>query len=352
MAHELSIRSKHSSYTVELLSTPLQTFSPSEFVITDRMFEPWVGPRASHYFSLEANESHKSLSVVEEICSSMARAGVNQGSRVIAIGGGVIQDVTTLATSIYKRGIEWLYVPTTLAAMLDSCVGGKSSINVGKVKNLVGNIYPPKRVLIDTSYVTTLDTERIIDGLSEGVKISFARGEAILDEFLENPSSVEPNPGEELRALISTTLTAKKWFVEIDENDKKERRLLNFGHTFGHALEGASAFSVSHGVAVALGMLASIEFSGTREVEKVKKLSNYCINLLTPISKLLEQNLVDFSWSEFLRLIGLDKKNREGKIHIIMPDEHGNLVEARFENTKETSIKLEKSMTTALESVI
>lgn len=351
MDYEFRINSTLGSYSVSSLNETMATFSSSDFVVTDMRFKSRVSSMTKNFVSIEAIEGNKTLSTVENICAAIASSKVGNTPKIIAIGGGVIQDLTTLAASIYKRGIDWVYLPTTLAGMLDSCVGGKSSINVNGVKNLVGNIYPPKRVLIDTNYVSTLEKEQIIDGLSEGVKIAFARGDETFFEFLSNPSSLDPNHGDNLQALVQITLMAKKWFVEIDEMDKKERRLLNFGHTFGHAVEGASKFSISHGVAVSLGMLASINFSQYRSVDRVQKLHKYCVTLLKPVYGSLAPHLEEFNWSEFRRLISLDKKNSDGKIHIIMPNEKGQLVENKFENSDETLLNLENSVKYAFDEV-
>ena len=351
MVYEFEIRSSSGSYSISSLAETFSSISSNVFIVTDTRFETPVSSMTKNFIAIESIEANKTLATVENICAAIASSKVGDTPQVVAIGGGVIQDLTTLAASIYKRGIEWIYVPTTLAAMLDSCVGGKSSINVNGVKNLVGNIYPPKRVLIDTNYVSTLGKDRIIDGLSEGVKIAFARGDKTFHEFLANPSSSDPQPGENLQGLVQITLLAKKWFVEIDELDKKERRLLNFGHTFGHAVEGTSNFSISHGVAVCLGMLASINFSGNKEVDRVIKLHKYCVKLLKPVYGSIAPHLEEFNWGEFRRFITLDKKNSDGKIHVIMPNEKGQLVENRFENSDETLFNLENSLKNAFDEV-
>ena len=155
------------------------------------------------------------------------------------------------------RGLTWVYAPTTLLGMADSCIGGKSSINVGPYKNLVGTFNPPQTVLIDTDFVTTLNTAQIVAGLAEAAKICFCRGA----EAWETYRSLKPALSMDrdgFAKIVSASLASKKWFIEIDEFDKKERLLLNFGHTFGHAIEGASHFRVSHGVAVGVGMLCSL----------------------------------------------------------------------------------------------
>ena len=186
---------------------------------------------------------------------SSASHRLTRGGSVIALGGGIVQDLGTMAASVYMRGVRWAYAPTTLMSMADSCIGGKSSLNVSGVKNLAGNIYPPASVVVDPDFITSLEVEDVAAGLGEAVKIAFCAGPEVFASFLrhyEDRAHWEP--------LIEGVLTAKKWFIEIDEFDHAERRLLNFGHTFGHALEAATDFSVNHGVAVIMGMLAAGSF--------------------------------------------------------------------------------------------
>jgi len=349
---KFSISSKSGDYSLEICSESQNNLNESDFVIIDSYFEQLAEKMPAPAVRLEAKEENKTLSSVEDICYQMATAGLTKASRVVAIGGGVVQDIATLVSSIYKRGIEWEYFPTTLAGMLDSCVGGKSSINARGIKNILGNTYPPRRIVIDTSFVSSLGTTELIDGLAEGVKITFARGDDYFNHFLENPAANKPEVGENLENLIESSLLAKKWFVEIDEFDKKERRILNFGHSFGHALEGSSNFAISHGVAVALGMLAAIDFSNTGEIERVRKLSNYCQELLKPISDHLATAAKDIDWNEFQNLIVQDKKNSYGKIHLILPNSKGYLVEKVHEGDAKTRSELVDSMKLAITEVI
>jgi 3-dehydroquinate synthase len=348
---KFSVSSKSGEYSVEIFSESLNTINGSDFVIVDSYFGDLAEKIRAPAVWVEAKEENKTLTSVEEICYQMAEAGLTKASKVVAVGGGVVQDLSTMVSSIYKRGIDWEYFPTTLAGMLDSCLGGKSSINARGIKNIIGNTYPPRRIVIDTAFVGSLGETELIDGLSEGVKITFARGDDYFYKFLGNPAATEPVPGQNLENLIEGSLLAKKWFVEIDEFDKKERRLLNFGHSFGHALEGASTFSISHGVAVALGMLAAVNFSSTGEIERVGNLSIYCRKILKPISEQLVSSTKDIDWNEFQSLITLDKKNSHGKIHLILPDDKGRLTEQIFEADSRTKSELENSMKLAITEV-
>ena len=351
MGSKFDVSSKSGDYSVEIMPEAIEHLSRFDFVIIDSFFEDFRIAFDAPSVRLDASEDKKTLSTVEDICYQMAAAGVTKTSKLVAIGGGVVQDVATLVSSIYKRGIDWEYLPTTLAGMVDSCMGGKSSINARGIKNIIGNTYPPKRIVIDTSFISSLGQTELIDGLSEGVKITFARGDDSFNEFLRNPAATNPESGANLQNLIKCSLLAKKWFVEKDEFDKRERRLLNFGHTFGHALEGVSNFRISHGVAVALGMLAAVNFSNTAEVERVAKLSKYCKNLMSPISDQLSKVVSHIDWTEFQKLIVLDKKNSDGNIHLILPDENGHLIEKIFEKNEKTESGLEKSIKWALQEV-
>jgi 3-dehydroquinate synthase len=189
---------------------------------------------------------------------SLRKIGANRQTALLALGGGIVQDVAAFIASVYMRGLKWRYYPTTLLAMVDSCIGGKSSINVGPYKNLVGTYHPPDTVLIDPSLALSLSDERRVGGLVEAAKICFCRNQETFQEYL----SFKPAPAmsvEQVERVAKCSLLAKKWFIEVDEFDKAERLLLNFGHTFGHAIEGASHFEIEHGVGVGLGILCAIE---------------------------------------------------------------------------------------------
>jgi 3-dehydroquinate synthase len=233
---------------------------------------------------IEASEAAKSLDRIPEIVIRMRKLGTLRQSRLIAIGGGVIQDVATFCSSVYMRGISWQYLPTTLLGMVDSCIGGKSAINVGPYKNIVGNYYPPDRILIDPGLVSTLGIEQKVAGFCEAAKICYAHGEDTFRRYL----ALDPFPDMReaaLARLIELSLLTKQWFVEVDEFDHKERLLLNFGHTFGHAIEGATHFSVSHGVAVGVGILAALKLA--RELYVENRLPDYTCALETYIQHLL-----------------------------------------------------------------
>ena len=206
---------------------------------------------------IAADEPAKSLDRMTAVIVAMRDRRVTRDTVLVAIGGGVVQDIAAFAASIYMRGIEWIYVPTTLLSMTDSCIGGKSSINVGRYKNIVGTFHPPRRVVIDPAVTVTLSAEQRVAGLCEAVKICLCRGPDAFHAYLALGPAADADTAT-LARVMALSLRSKQWFIEIDEFDQAERLVLNFGHTFGHALEAASEFRVSHGVAVGLGMLAAL----------------------------------------------------------------------------------------------
>lgn len=207
--------------------------------------------------TIDADEGAKSLDRMAEIVVALRERGVTRATELVAVGGGVVQDIVAFAASIYMRGLAWTFVPTTLLAMTDSCIGGKSSINVGPYKNIVGTFHPPSAVLVDPALTATLSPEQRAAGLCEAAKIALCRGSESFARYLAFEPSVDADE-QTLTAVCDHALRAKKWFVETDEFDRGERLLLNFGHTFGHAIEAASGFAIGHGIAVGLGMIAAL----------------------------------------------------------------------------------------------
>lgn len=180
----IEIRSSSGNYSINFGKTGIQSGIEIEFLIVDKNIRMDLRPNARFTFEIEAIEDKKTLETVSQLIQSMADAGLNRKSTVHAVGGGVIQDISTLACSIYMRGISWVYWPTTLTGMLDSCIGGKSSINLGKHKNLIGNFYPPNEISLNTSFLETLPIAHVLSGLAEGVKICYAHSSEAFNKFL------------------------------------------------------------------------------------------------------------------------------------------------------------------------
>jgi 3-dehydroquinate synthase len=218
------------------------------------------------------------------------------------------------------RGVYWTHVPTTLAAMGDSCIGGKSSINAGNVKNLVGNFYPPKEIIIDSSFVSTLPILEIIAGISEIIKICFARSFETFTECSQLISEWQRDSKQQvITNVIQISLTGKKYFIEKDEFDSGIRKLLNFGHSFGHALESASGYRVPHGVAVLIGMIAATQHPLSKPSEETQKLTEYSLALSKSLGKVIGNEISNLDYGKFSEALAKDKKNTNLELVLILP---------------------------------
>lgn len=222
---------------------------PEGFVITDsNVFEKYGSLIKGEKFVIEPGEKSKVLDSYGEILGKLGDA-----KRIVALGGGVVGDLAGFVASTYRRGIDLIQVPTTLLAMSDSSIGGKTGINLGEKKNYVGTFYPASEVLIDSLFLETLPKKEFRNGIAEIVKYGVVFGIPSL-ERLEKGISLED---EDLSEIISQCVECKVEVVEKDEFDKGLRRILNFGHTAGHALE--LVFGLRHGEAISVGMLLEMK---------------------------------------------------------------------------------------------
>jgi 3-dehydroquinate synthase len=316
--YELEIASRSENYKVFIGVSTSDVANDFDFAIIDKNVAGIAKLEMPTYF-VTAIEANKTLTEVEAICLRMSEAGVARSSRVLAIGGGIVQDLATLASSIYMRGVRWSYIPTTLTGMADSCLGGKSSINVGNIKNLVGNIHPPESIFIDTAYLETLPDADLVSGLAEAVKICFAKGGEEFETYLANLDAFSPGNTAHTQTLIHHSLSCKKWFIEIDEFDRAERQLLNFGHTFGHALEAATDFKIPHGIGVAVGMVAANNHPKAVKSEAVENLISYCNRILDSHRESLAVANAAADWNKFERAMRGDKKNTKDSLCLVLP---------------------------------
>ena len=202
-------------------------------------------------YTVNAGEGSKSFSTMEKLLEAMVEFGMTRSDCAVAVGGGVVGDLTGFAASSYMRGIDFYNIPTTLLAQVDSSIGGKTAINLAGVKNAVGAFYQPKAVLIDTDVLKSLPKRHVAAGLAEAVKMSLTSDEELF-RFFEN----EEINDENIQSIIVRALEIKKRVVEADEKEADLRRILNFGHTLGHGIESVTGLGgLYHGECVALGML-------------------------------------------------------------------------------------------------
>lgn len=297
------------------------------------------------FVEIQAAEDNKTLDRVGKIIFELKKMNVTKNDVIDVVGGGIIQDLCTLSASIYMRGIRWNYFPSTFLGMVDSCIGGKSSINHSGFKNLIGNFYPPNDVLIYPSFCHSLDQSRILEGLLEAIKICFVAGDIYTENIFFVIDKSENLSDLNFSEIIKISLQAKKEIIEEDEFDFGPRLLLNFGHTFGHALETATKFKIPHGIAVGVGMLLAFEFQKqlnfkTRyEEEKSEEFISRLLKLIKPWIK-KNNALIWIDCDRAFECFKNDKKHSRDFYHLILPVNQGQLERVRIKKNRNNDLLL------------
>ncbi|MEO7432481.1 MAG: 3-dehydroquinate synthase [Dokdonella sp.] len=275
-----------------------------------------LGDRVHGTVVLPDGESHKTLQSSGEIFDALGRLGATRDATIIALGGGVIGDLAGFAAACWMRGIDFVQMPTTLLAMVDSSVGGKTGVNLAVGKNLVGAFHQPRAVVADIGVLATLPDREYRAGLAEVVKYG-AIGDPAFFEWLEKQSAaLNAREHAALTYAIAVSCRHKAGVVARDEHERGERALLNFGHTFGHALETASGYgTLLHGEAVAIGMVLAARLSadlGRASSADTRRLSNLLAALGLPVT------LPESDPARLLGLMRLDKKNTASHVRLIL----------------------------------
>lgn len=269
-----------------------------------------------HTLSVPAGEQHKRLSTVERLCEELAGLGADRDTLLVALGGGVIGDITGFLAAVYMRGIRFLQVPTTLLAQVDSSVGGKTGVNLSAGKNLVGSFHQPVAVLADLDTLRTLPDRELRAGLQESVKSAIIRDTALFDFMEANLTAILAGDPAALERVVESSIRVKAAVVSEDEREGGLRMILNFGHTVGHAIEAATEYKhLLHGEAIGWGMLAAIALGESRGVlpgddaQRMRQLIRRTTHL--PAFTASAERLV--------ALTGSDKKKRSGTLSFILP---------------------------------
>lgn len=269
---------------------------------------------AADYIVVKPGEQSKSVDTLKKVYSELVSLNITRGDFIIALGGGVVGDLAGFAASTYLRGVDFVQIPTSLLAQIDSSIGGKVAVDLDEGKNLVGSFYHPKLVLIDPELLNTLNDRFIKDGLGEAVKYGCI-SDIGLFESLMNMKSRE-QLFNNIEDIIYRCLLIKKETVETDEKDKGLRMTLNFGHTFGHAIEKYFNYEkYSHGEAVSMGMYhitSKSEVLGYTEIGTAEKIREVLENLG------IEYRMPEMAGEEVENAILLDKKNISGNLNLIL----------------------------------
>ena len=303
-------------------------------VFDDRTFELYASGFASdakYKFSFGRGEKDKTFDKMISICRAAVAAGLNRSGKFAAIGGGVTGDMTGFAAAIYLRGVDFIQIPTSLLAMVDSSVGGKTAVDLPEGKNLVGVFHQPSAVIIDPAFLKTLPERELHCGMAEVIKMAAGFDEKFFT-FLEDNSAqlsrIESFSGI-AEPVIARSCELKAEVVSKDEKESVSgiRELLNYGHTFGHAIETLSNFSLSHGECVAIGMVIAGRAALSRNLwseDFQQRLTDLLQRAGLPVTVPDGMN-----FSDILQLMRRDKKNRDGRIAIILPETLGKLTVAR-----------------------
>ncbi|WP_025162714.1 3-dehydroquinate synthase [Paraclostridium bifermentans] len=282
-------------------------------------------------FIVKSGEQSKTLAVYENIMEFCITVGMTRKSAVIALGGGVVGDLAGFIAATYMRGIDLIQVPTTLLAQVDSSVGGKTGINIGNIKNIIGAFYQPKFTYINVNALKTLNGSEFLSGMAEALKYSFIYDYEFLNYIIENSEGILLKNQDVLSYIINKCTCIKYEVVSKDEKENGLRKILNLGHTFGHGIE--KLCGLSHGFAVNIGTNMAFNLALDKGLIDAEYYQQFLY-----VSKLLNipTSIKYHNPEEILDLMKSDKKNSFGSVNLVIPVGRGK-VEV-FDNIKESEI--------------
>lgn len=270
---------------------------------------------------IRATERNKSYSYIGKIYERITCSKAKRSLTLIGIGGGIIQDISGFIASTLYRGVNWIFVPTTLLAMADSCIGAKTSLNIGGYKNLIGSFYAPRKVILSTMFLSTLSRKDFNSGMGEIVKLFLIDGENSVTYFSKVSKLNNNNYRKNILPLIVKSLEIKKGFIEKDEFDKGVRNDLNFGHCIGHAIESVSNYRIPHGQAVTLGIIwaniISVRIGILNEASSESLFRYLLIPLIT-----IRKDITGLNPINIVHAMKKDKKREGEKLTIILLKEN------------------------------
>lgn len=342
---DVEITEKNKQYPIYINSDPIDElklrimddFGYPKFVvvISEKVFDLYgkqLGFDKNKIFVLKDGEVEKNFKNYQKILEFCEKQGLDRKSALIAIGGGVVGDITGFAAATYMRGIKFIQVPTTLLACVDSSVGGKVAIDTDYGKNLVGAFYQPNAVYINLKFLNTLDERQYKSGLAEVLKYAFIEksceipfNSGLFDYLNENYEQILNRDCEYLEKVIRVCIELKKSVVQKDEKESGLRKILNFGHTYGHALEKITDYKTfTHGEAVIYGMYFIFKYaSKIRLVNEEYKLSAF--DLLNKYG--YEDKLFNYPQERLIKIMQKDKKAEGNSIKVLLPLTKGTVIE-------------------------
>ena len=339
MFEDFSIESMHRTYHVSFTACcpALESlYKEGDIVIVDENILNLYPPLESllsnmSVVAVQANEQSKEYGPIGNVIEKILATGFSKNNRLIAVGGGVTQDITAFISSILFRGVEWIFFPTNLLSQCDSCIGSKTSVNFGNYKNQLGGFWPPSHIYIDFEFLETLAESEINSGIGEMLHYFLVDGSERIEQ-LEHDISSALTVTETLRRLVYESLSIKKKMVEVDELDKGPRNVFNYGHSFGHALESVTEHAVPHGIAVSFGMdLANVLSARQGLIDMTLR------NEIRPILERVWSKTIlpIINIDDYLLALSKDKKNIGGEIKVILTSGLGAMFKTTLSPTPE-----------------
>lgn len=277
-------------------------------------------------FYIEATENNKNIQTAIEFAEFLNDVGTTKLNVVYVIGGGILQDVGAFACAMYKRGIPWTYVPTTLLGMADSCIGGKTGLNHAGTKNLMALFAAPHRIIHDLEFLNTLPKREMLAGFGEALRLHVTGGDMFLTEFEKNIDMALSGDLTAVKSIIMSSLAVKRAVVEEDEFENSLRRSMNYGHSVGHALEALTKFAFPHGMAISLGVVIENNMA-----KYITGLDTNTVNRIKIIAKKIIDNeardaVTSVCLNDINAILKRDKKTLGNVLKLVIPEKLGSLV--------------------------
>lgn len=302
--NKITIQSHPKNYDV-VFEQFSNEFTDKQIVLVDKNVKDLYEISHNKIIVIDAIEENKSMDVVLRVCEELLNYNIDKGYTLVVIGGGIVQDIGAYVAKTFKRGIDWIYIPTTLISQCDSCIGGKTALNFKKYKNQLALFSAPSKVLIDIRFLKTLSQRDIISGYGEIIKLFLIGGSFYVENFDEFDDENK----------IFHALTIKKSVIERDEFEYNERKSLNYGHSFGHAIESITDYRISHGEGVMLGIeIINQLFTQSRDITRM-------VNRFTNMNRLSGMDI-----ESIIRALKTDKKIINGMISFVIVTDIGNTI--------------------------
>lgn len=332
---ELTITSNIKNYTASFESTndfvsKLAALENSVFIIDENVWNLHKDTTLSalpqdRIIVQKVKEEVKNIDTVCELYEKVMSYAPRKNLNLVSIGGGVIQDLTGFVASSLYRGVNWVFVPTTLLAQVDSCIGAKTSLNFKQFKNLIGTFYPPTKIYIYPEFLKTLTKADFYSGVGEMAKLHLLNGETDTAEFISDLAKIDVIDNETILKRTQKCLQIKKSYIEDDEFDTGKRNMLNYGHCFGHAIESATDFAISHGQAVVVGMIIANEEAKRQGILNAQNEEFIKKNMLLPIL-ITDMSKINIDVKKTIDAMGQDKKNLGKGLALVMLKDGNNAV--------------------------